>query len=72
MFTCPKCGEQHKSLFNSITHQQRCRAVMPSDNPLDCNCTYNTHRPYLEGTRTDVTRNPKCPVHHPLNTKEAM
>jgi hypothetical protein len=34
-----------------------------STNPLDCTCTYHTHRPAGENTRTDVSRNPNCPVH---------
>lgn len=36
--------------------------------PTDCICSYNTHRPEGEGTRTDVSRNPKCPVHNPPKT----
>ncbi|ASR83927.1 hypothetical protein SEA_SHROOMS_47 [Arthrobacter phage Shrooms] len=38
-------------------------ANLPADHPLRCICSYNSHRPAGEGTRTDVSRNRHCPVH---------
>jgi hypothetical protein len=32
--------------------------------PTACTCTYNTHRPHGQHTRTDVHRDPRCPVTH--------
>lgn len=29
-----------------------------------CTCHYNTHRPHGQHTRTDITRDPRCPVKH--------
>lgn len=45
----------------------RLREPEPEPKPVkrtDCICSYNTHRPFLGQTRTDITRNPKCPVDH--------
>jgi len=36
--------------------------------PTDCICSYNTHRPEGQDTTTDISRNPKCPVHNPPKT----
>ncbi|ATW59923.1 hypothetical protein SEA_WALTZ_46 [Arthrobacter phage Waltz] len=38
-------------------------ADLPADHPLRCICSYNSHRPAGQGTRTDVSRNRHCPVH---------